>query len=527
MPMADPVIELDNAISTAKLLADELGEAPPTIQGRYELRRTLGRGAHGLVCEAQDHQLARAVALKLMPLQGPRSAEYAVREARTLAQFDHPNIVRIFDVGQSSEVAGYKVDLVYVVMELLRGTNLRTWAAASPPLSAVRDVFLAAGEGLAAAHERGFVHGDFKPENVVIDERGHVRVVDFGLARFGGGELTGGLGFAVAATMTQGPRGTPGYIAPEVYTSRIDARSDQYSYAISFREIATGRTPGERADLPPALARLLARASAQEPSSRFASMRELLAELRGLELDAPAAMVPSPPRPLWAHPAVLFFAGTAIFLGVAAYLSQGDPPGPSAALASSSTAPSPSSSPTARDPAPTRTPSASSQPSSGAASERSPASTAPADVSPACPELAPIFGEWSFTTVVQWAAEAKMDDARGFYWLEVLPARGCEAVFLVRKHGDSGLPTYKNLWQDRVVVAPTIGADGTVAVTLDTWLGKNRALDGTDPAREGLHYGYSLKWRGGALSGAWQMVDESASPIMRGSLEGVRRTPRG
>ena len=167
----DPVIELDNAIATAYMLASQIGAAPPLINGRYELRRTLGRGANGIVCEALDRHLQRSVALKLVPLRDARTADSAAREAQTLAQFDHANIVRIHDVGQASDVAGLRIDVVYVVMELLKGADLRRWAERRPGQRAVLDVLLAAGEGLAAAHEQGFIHGDFKPENVVIDDR--------------------------------------------------------------------------------------------------------------------------------------------------------------------------------------------------------------------------------------------------------------------------------------------------------------------------------------------------------------------
>ena len=149
MSIQDPVIDLDNTIATAYMLVAQIGAAPPIIQGRYELRRTLGRGANGLVCEALDRHLQRFVALKLVPLRDARTATNAAREAQTLAQFDHANIVRIHDVGQASDISGLRVDLVYVVMELLKGANLRHWAAEQRSQRAILDVFLAAGEGLA------------------------------------------------------------------------------------------------------------------------------------------------------------------------------------------------------------------------------------------------------------------------------------------------------------------------------------------------------------------------------------------
>ena len=140
MSIQDPVIDLDNTIATAYMLVAQIGAAPPIIQGRYELRRTLGRGANGLVCEALDRHLQRFVALKLVPLRDARTATNAAREAQTLAQFDHANIVRIHDVGQASDISGLRVDLVYVVMELLKGANLRHWAAEQRSQRAILDV---------------------------------------------------------------------------------------------------------------------------------------------------------------------------------------------------------------------------------------------------------------------------------------------------------------------------------------------------------------------------------------------------
>jgi hypothetical protein len=168
-------------------------------------------------------------------------------------------------------------------------------------------------------------------------------------------------------------------------------------------------------------------------------------------------------------------------------------------------------------------PSGSSQPE---AARKSPAQPgAAASGTSACPELAAIAGDWSFTTVVEWSAGERYADARGFYWLEVKPQAGCQALFQVRKHGDSGQPNYKNLWQDRVT-ASVFRVDGATKVELDTWLGKNRPLDGSDTRRDGLHYVYSLRWRDGRLEGDWQMT-EGAAPVMRGTLSGVRGTTKG
>ncbi len=307
MFIRDPVTSLDNAIATACMLAAEIGASPPLLRRRYELLRTLGRGAHGLVCEAHDRHLDRKVAVKLVPTPDARTAQNAVREARALAQFNHPNIVHIHDIDHVSEIGDYPVEVAFVVMELLEGANLRHWSAEQPGQRAIFEVLLAAGEGLAAAHEQRFVHGDFKPENVVVAGRRGVCVVDFGLARWGDDD-------DASRSLTQGPRGTPGYIAPEVFVARGDARSDQYAFAASLWELLLGRLPFARpgevsppdleqshANLPPLVVRVLQRAAAADPKARFPSMRELL---KALHLVDTAAFVPPEPRPTpgWRQP---------------------------------------------------------------------------------------------------------------------------------------------------------------------------------------------------------------------------------
>lgn len=304
MPIHDPVIRLDNAIAIACMLAAESAAPPPTLKGRYRLGRTLGRGAHGLVCEAHDGHLDRDVAVKLVPTPDARTAESVVREARALAKFNHPNIVQIHDIDHVSVVGEEAIEVAFVVMELLAGTNLRHWSAEQPGPLAIFTALLAAGEGLAAAHEQRFVHGDFKPENVVVAGRRGVCVVDFGLAHLGDDEA--------ARTRTLGPRGTPGYIAPEVFVARGDARSDQYAFAASLWELLLGRLPfarpGEvapsdlahsRASIPAPVVRALLRAVAADPRARFPSMRELLA---ALHLVDTAAFVPAEPRASWRAP---------------------------------------------------------------------------------------------------------------------------------------------------------------------------------------------------------------------------------
>ncbi len=153
---------------------------PPALRlGRYAVVRHIGSGGMGSVYVAYDEELHRRVAIKLLlDASGDAHARARmVQEARALAQLSHPNVVQIHDIG---EAAGR----IFLAMEYIEGETLREWkAAARPTIDAIREVYLQAGRGLAAAHAAGLVHRDFKADNAMIGADGRVRVVDFGLAR--------------------------------------------------------------------------------------------------------------------------------------------------------------------------------------------------------------------------------------------------------------------------------------------------------------------------------------------------------
>ncbi|HET9993519.1 MAG TPA: protein kinase, partial [Kofleriaceae bacterium] len=154
---------------------------PGTVVGRYVLTAKLGAGGMGVVHAAYDPQLDRRLALKLVredhaTSEDPRH-ERLLREARAMAQLDHPNVIRVFDAG-TAEIRGR--DRVFVAMELVDGAPLATWARGKP-WRVVVEACVAAGHGLAAAHAAGLVHRDFKPDNVLVDRTGRPRVGDFGL----------------------------------------------------------------------------------------------------------------------------------------------------------------------------------------------------------------------------------------------------------------------------------------------------------------------------------------------------------
>jgi serine/threonine protein kinase len=182
--------------------------------GRYAIKRVVGVGGMGVVYEAHDKTLDRCVAIKLLRpdlLEGPS----LLAEAQAMARLQHPNIVAVHDAGIAN-------GQLYVCMEYVAGTTLRAWRTAAPrDWRSIARVYLAAGEGLAYVHRAGLVHLDFKPDNVLVDRDGRVRVTDFGLAH-----IVGARPRAIV--------GTPAYMAPEQRSGRpTDARCDQYAFCVS------------------------------------------------------------------------------------------------------------------------------------------------------------------------------------------------------------------------------------------------------------------------------------------------------
>ncbi|MCA9693542.1 MAG: serine/threonine protein kinase, partial [Myxococcales bacterium] len=206
---------------------------------RYLILARLGEGGMGLVYAAHDPELDRKVAIKLLRGDPTDSGarDRLLREAQAMARLSHPNVITVHDVGTAR---GH----VFVAMEYVEGGTLGTWLEEQERgWRAVLDVFLAAGRGLAAAHEAGLVHRDFKPDNVLLERDGRVRVADFGLARYGLGaapthppapaeaptDMTRtGVSLNTKLTITGATVGTPAYMAPEQLGGvDVDARADQ------------------------------------------------------------------------------------------------------------------------------------------------------------------------------------------------------------------------------------------------------------------------------------------------------------
>ncbi len=263
----------------------------------------------GVVLAAYDPKLDRKVALKLLKRQGScTNAEYSnatdadkirlEREAQALAKLDHPNVVRVFDVGTHAEQ-------LFIAMEFVEGQTLGKWMRkGKDPRSwkEVLPVFIAAGRGLAAAHGAGLVHRDFKPDNVMVDDNGRVRVMDFGLARGKlhttderpSGRQEASLGsMDVVLTEAGTLLGTPAYMSPEQFAGRaVEAPSDQFSFCVALWEALYGERPFPSSSVV-AMA-LAVREGEVRPAPRESSVPNWLHEVlrRGLAVD-PGARWPS------------------------------------------------------------------------------------------------------------------------------------------------------------------------------------------------------------------------------------------
>ncbi len=302
---ADPLLQ---ELSTLPVVEDSRPLTGRAID-RYVVVEEIGAGGMGVVYRAHDPDLRRVIALKLMrPRAGVSlDALRLEREARAIARLAHPNVVAIHDVGMLGAE-------LFIAMEYVDGPNLRGWLEAEPrALHAVLEVFLQAARGLAAAHDAGLVHRDFKPDNVLIGGDGRVRVLDFGLARAPRGEAPApeapATGMACAGrvpldgsvTPTGQLVGTPLYMAPEQHRGQeVDARADQYAWGVVLyealarqhpfdagdyetlrREVLAGRARPfpDSAAVPRWLEHMVRRAMAVEPDHRYPTMHDVIAEL--------------------------------------------------------------------------------------------------------------------------------------------------------------------------------------------------------------------------------------------------------
>jgi tetratricopeptide (TPR) repeat protein len=324
----EPTLTEDTGVGTGE---PDRGQELGARMGRYELQSMIGAGGMGVVFAARDPELDRIVAVKVLHASISSSAQGALRlrrEGQTMARLTHPNVIRVYDVGEAH-------GSLFVAMEYIAGDTLQRWLArqARTP-DEIFATFVLAGRGVAAAHAAGLVHRDFKPSNVLVGDDGRVLVTDFGLARSAhdDGDLLssgGGTSGSILGTITAAGHqpGTPAFMAPEQHAGdTVDERADQFSFCVALWTALfdappyPGRTPEQlrastargvltrpsadvAARVPRRVRDAIERGLRPAPRDRHPSMNDLLAEL---------APPPRPARAAWALAAVAVIAAGAI-----------------------------------------------------------------------------------------------------------------------------------------------------------------------------------------------------------------------
>jgi tetratricopeptide (TPR) repeat protein len=313
-PASDHEADVGNAATFASVTGTPQTLHRGATLGRYVVLDKLGGGGMGVVYAAYDPELDRKIAIKLLRASAAgRSLDgrtRLLREAQALARLSHPNVIAVHDVGEID-------DQVFVAMEHVEGETLHAWRQREQRTwPAIRDVYLQAGRGLAAAHAVGIVHRDFKPDNVLIGADGRVRVLDFGLARaqetlrrpdpamkVEHAETLAAVTPGLSTPLTSAGEflGTPAYSSPEQLQGELaGAKSDQFSFCVALYEAAYGERPyrgntfgqlvasvlAAEISPPPPGSRVPARTRAillrglrGDPEQRYASMNDLLADL--------------------------------------------------------------------------------------------------------------------------------------------------------------------------------------------------------------------------------------------------------
>jgi serine/threonine-protein kinase len=286
--------------------------------GRYDIIEMIGSGGMGRVYRARDPTLGRQIALKVLREElasDPERLKRFEQEARAASAFNHPNIIHVYEIGDHA-------GLRYIAMEYVEGETLRLKLTDGPlPTKKLLEIAAQIAQGLAKAHAGGLVHRDLKPENIMVSEDGHVKILDFGLAKLRPEPTQVD---SDAATLDRFETregvvvGTLAYMCPEqMKRQAVDFRSDQFAFGAVLYEMATGKRPFERPSpaetisatlnedpvpvtvhnpaAPAELARIIDRCLTKDPHDRYGSTRDLARDIR--EVDPLAPLAPVSTRP--------------------------------------------------------------------------------------------------------------------------------------------------------------------------------------------------------------------------------------
>jgi serine/threonine protein kinase/Tfp pilus assembly protein PilF len=263
------------------------------LAGRYEIAEELGRGGMGVVYKAHDQKLRRGVALKFLPQELthiPELRDRFVREAQAAAVLDHPNICTVYEYDE-------KDDTTFISMAFIDGESIKKKIEEGPlELDEAIRVAIQTAEGLQAAHDKGVVHRDIKSANIMVDERGLAKIMDFGLARISGSTLKTQEGMTM---------GTVAYMSPEQARGEtVDFRTDIWSFGVVLYEMFSGQLPFKgdhdqavvysilnekpksitaiRPEIPTSIEQVIDKAMEKDPDNRYQNVAELLDDLRSI-----------------------------------------------------------------------------------------------------------------------------------------------------------------------------------------------------------------------------------------------------